>query len=152
MEEKLVICPRCGGNALYVQKISEDVNTYFDFGCGFTTSTIMVEGTKPVLDALETSPELYKDLMFIDDDKKAWFPATVTLPEKGMVFLDGTSKDNWKWSAVQAIEITEEEKSKYPEGQTHKMDTKNTQMFDKKDFMDALDAIKFFDVLVAEQE
>jgi hypothetical protein len=112
----------------------------------------MVEGTKPVLDALETSPELYKDLMFVDEDKKVWFPATVTLPEKGMVFLDGTSKENWKWSAVQAIEITEEEENKYPEGQTHRMDTKNAQMFGQKDFMDALDAIKFFDVLVAEQE
>ena len=152
MEEKLAVCPRCGGNALYVQKISEDVNTYFDFGCGFTTSTVMVEGSELVAKTLENSPELYKDLMFIDQDRKVWFPSTVTLPEKGMVFLDGTSKDTWQWSAVNAIEITEEEKSKYPQGQTHKMDVKNAKRFDKRDFMDALDAIQFFDIAVAEQE
>lgn len=150
--EQMTICPHCGGNACYEQQVSEEVSTHFCFGCGFTTSTVMSVGSKPVLDALETSPELYKDLMFTDKNNLVWFPATVSLPEKGMVFLDGTSKENWKWSAVQAVEITEEEKEKYPQGQTHRMDTKNAQMFDQKDFMDALDAINFFDVLVAQQE
>jgi len=152
MEEKLIDCPHCGSNACYEQQISEQVATNFCFGCGFTTSTVMVEGSKLVSDSLENSPELYKDLMFIDQDKKVWFPSTVTLPEKGMVFLDGTSKDTWQWSAVNAIEITDEEKSKYPQGQTHKMDVKNAKRFDKRDFMDALDAIQFFDIAVAEQE
>ena len=152
MEEKMIDCPHCGGNACYEQQVSEEVSTQFCFGCGFTTSTVMTVGSKPVLDALETSPELYKDLMFTDKDNKVWFPATVTLPEKGMVFLDGTSKENWKWSAVQAVEISEEEKEKYPQGQTHRMDTRNAKMFDQKDFMDALDAINFFDVLVAQPE
>jgi hypothetical protein len=150
--EQMTICPHCGGNACYEQQVSEEVSTHFCFGCGFTTSTVMSVGSKPVLDALETSPELYKDLMFTDKNNLVWFPATVSLPEKGMVFLDGTSKENWKWSAVQAVEITEEEKEKYPQGQTHRMDTKNAQMFDQKDFMDALDAINFFDVLVAQPE
>lgn len=150
--EQMTICPHCGGNACYEQQVSEEVSTHFCFGCGFTTSTVMSVGSKPVLDALETSPELYKDLMFTDKNNLVWFPATVSLPEKGMVFLDGTSKENWKWSAVQAVEITEEEKEKYPQGQTHRMDTGNAQMFGQKDFMDALDAINFFDVLVAQPE
>ncbi len=152
MEEKLIDCPHCGSNACYEQQISEQVATNFCFGCGFTTSTVMVEGSKLVADSLENSPELYKDLMFIDQDRKVWFPSTVTLPEKGMVFLDGTSKDTWQWSAVNAIEITDEEKSKYPQGQTHKMDVKNAKRFDKRDFMDALDTIGFFDIAVAEQQ
>jgi hypothetical protein len=152
MEEKLIDCPHCGSNACYEQQVSEEVKTNFCFGCGFTTSTLMEEGSKLVADSLENSPELYKDLMFIDQDKKVWFPSTVTLPEKGMVFLDGTSKDNWQWSAVNAIEITDEEKSKYPQGQTHKMDVKNAKRFDKRDFMDALDTIGFFDIAVAEQQ
>jgi hypothetical protein len=152
MEEKMSICPHCGGNACFEQAVTEEVTTSFCFGCGYSTSTLMVEGGELINKTLEASPELYKDLMFISEDKKVWFPSTVTLPNKGMVFLDGNSKDAWRWAAVSSIEILEEEKAKFPEGQTHKMDTKNTQMFDKKDFMDALDAIKFFDVLVAEQE
>jgi hypothetical protein len=112
----------------------------------------MVEGGELVNKTLEASPELYKDLMFIDENKKVWFPSTVTLPEKGMVFLDGNSKDNWRWAAVKSVEILEEERSKFPKGQTTKMDMKNIQHFEKEDFMEALDAINFFDVEVASQE
>lgn len=146
MKEKFINCPRCGGNACYEQELEGGVKTYFDFGCGFSTSTLMIEGSKLVEDTLQTSPELYKDLMFVDENKLVWFPATITLPEKGMVFLDGTSKENWRWAAVKAIGISEEEKEKFIKGQTHKMDMKNIQYFDQRDFINALDAINFFAV------
>lgn len=146
MEEKLAICPRCGGNACYEQQVTEEVKTNFCFGCGFTTSTVMVEGSKPVADTLETSPELYKDLMFVDEDKKVWFPSTVTLPGKGMVFLDGTTKENWQWAAVKAVEISEKEKYKFPKDQTHKMDMQSIVHYEQRDFMDALSEIGFFDI------
>jgi len=150
MEEKMEICPHCGGNACYEQVVSQEVKTSFCFGCGYSTSTLMLEGESLVQKTLEASPELYKDLMFVDADKKVWFPSTVTLPNKGMVFLDGTTKDNWQWAAVNSIEILEEEKAKFPKGQTTKMDMKNIKHFEKEDFMEALDAIKFFDVEVVE--
>ena len=95
-------------------------------GCGFTTSTLMEGQSKVVKDALETSPELYKDL----------------------IFKDGTSKTSWQWSAVKAIELTEVEKEsgKFPEGQTHRMDMKNAKLFGQKEFMDALEVIGFYEV------
>jgi hypothetical protein len=150
--EKMTDCPRCGGNACYEQQVNEEVTTHFCFGCGFTTSNLMEVNSKLLTETLETSPELFKDLMFTGTDNRVWFPATVTLPNKGMVFLDGTSKENWKWSAVKSVEILEEEKAKYPEGQTHRMDMKNANAFEQKDFMDALDYINFFDIEVVDQE
>lgn len=144
--EAMTICPRCGGNACYEQELEGGVKTYFCFGCGFSTSTLMVEGSKLVADTLEISPELYKDLMFVDENKLVWFPATITLPEKGMVFVDGTSKDNWRWAAAKATEIEGGEKEKYPKGQTHKMDMKNIKYYDQRDFMDALEYVGFFEV------
>lgn len=144
------ICPHCGGNACYEQVVSEEVTTSFCFGCGYSTSTLMTDKSELVVKTLETSPELYKDLMFIDSNSKVWFPSTVTLPEKGMVFLDGNSKDNWRWAAVNSIQILEEERARFPKGQTTKMDMKNVKYFEKEDFMEALDAINFFDVEVAE--
>ena len=152
MEEKMLICPHCGGNACYEQQVSEEVATSFCFGCGYSTSTLMTEGGELVTKTIEASPELYKDLMFIDDNKKVWFPSTVTLPNKGMVFLDGKSKDDWKWASVLSVEILQEEKSKFPKDQTHKMDMKNIKHFEKEDFMEALDNIKFFDIEVAESK
>lgn len=140
------ICPHCGGNACYEQAVTEEVITSFCFGCGYSTSTLMREGESLVEKTLEASPELYKDLMFVDADKKVWFPSTVTLPNKGMVFLDGNSVQDWQWAAVLSIEILEEEKGKFPKGQTHKMDMKNIKHFEKEDFMESLDAISFFDI------
>ncbi len=142
----MITCPHCGGNACYEQQVSEEVTTNFCFGCGFSTSTLMTVNSRLLTETLDTSPSLYKDLMYTDDKNQVWFPATVTIPEKGMVFLDGTSKDSWKWAAVKAVEILEEEKSKFPKDQKYKMDTKNTKFFEQRDFMDALDAVHFFDI------
>ena len=137
-----------GSNACYEQSFQQEgkeIKTWLCFGSGFTTSTLMVEGSKSVQDLL-TAPELYKDLLHTDEDKRVWFPATITLPEKGMVFLDGTSKEEWKWSASLAVKLTEEEKKKFPKDQTHKMDMVNSKQFEKKDFMDALEHIGFYKV------
>ena len=150
--EQMTICPHCGGNACFEQKVNEDIQTYFCFGCGYSTSTVMTEGSTPVQEALQTAPELYKDLKFVDEKGLVWFPATITIPEKGMVFLDGTSKDTWKWAAAKAVEIVEEEKSKFPKEQTHKMDMKSIVHYEQRDFMEALDHIGFFDVAVASEE
>ncbi len=144
--ETMIVCPHCGGNACYEQQVNEEVTTHFCFGCGFTTSTLMEVNSKVTVDTLANSPELYKDIMFVDKDNKVWFPSTMTLPGKGMVFVDGTSTENWQWAAVTAIEIAEEEKNNFPKDQTHKMDMKNIRHFDQGDFMEALDSIGFFDV------
>ena len=143
--DKLVECKRCGGNACYEQKINEQVKTSLCWGCGFTTSTLMTKGSDIVKQALETSPELYKDLVYTDKDGLAWLPATITMPNSGMVFVDGTSKSDWKWAGVRAIPIQEGDK-KVSEDQTHKMDMKNVKHFEQRDFMDAAGYINMFSV------
>lgn len=143
-KDKLIDCKRCGGNACYEQNINNQIKTWMCFGCGFTTSTLLVEGSQQVKDAQETSPELYKDLLYTDQDKNVWIPATIILPEKGMVFADGSNSKDWKWSAVKAIPIKEEDKKIDPD-QTHKMDMKNVKQFEQKGFMDALEVIGFYE-------
>jgi len=143
--DKLVDCKRCGGNACYEQNIDESTTTWMCMGCGFTTSTLMSKDGEVVNNALATSPELYKDLMHEDKNDRVWLPATITLPAKGMVFIDGTSKKDWKWAAVNAIPLQEGDK-KVAEDQTHKMDMKNVKHFKQNDFMDALEMIGFFAV------
>lgn len=143
--EQLTVCKRCGSNACLEQKINEEVTTHLCMGCGFTTSTLMTEGSEVVKAALETSPELYKDLMHEDQDGFMWMPSTITLPNKGMVFVDGTNKSNWQWAAVKAIPLQEGDK-KMSDDQTHKMDMKNIKHYAERDFMDALEYIGFFAV------
>jgi len=138
-----------GSNACYEQSFEEEgkeIKTWLCFGSGYTTSTLMTEGSKTLQDLMETAPELHKDLLHKDSEGRIWLPATITLPNKGMVFLDGTSKKDWKWSAAPAVQIKEEEKQKYPDEQTHKMDMANAKQFNQKDFMDALEHIGFYSV------
>ena len=96
-------------------------------------------------------PELYKDLLFVDEDNLVWYPTTVNMPEKGMVFLDGTSKDTYRWAGVLATEVKDDEKEKFPipgtddEYYAKKMDMTTIKYFDKPNFMDALEYVGIFD-------
>ncbi len=137
-----------GSNACYEQSFiheSKEIKTWLCFGSGFTTSTLMTRDSTTVKTAIESSPELYKDLMHEDKNGRVWLPATISLPEKGMVFIDGTDKKNWKWAGVKAIPLEKDDK-KVAENQTHKMDMKNVKHYDQKDFMEAADYIGMFDV------
>jgi len=136
-------------NACYVTKLNDDVTSYLDFGSGFTTTSLMVENSEAVKAAIETSPDLFKDIRVKDNEGKIWFPATITVPNSGMVFADGTSKEDWAWSAVKIVNLTEEEinTGKYPAGQTTKVDMSSIKRFPKeKGFIDALDEIGFFGI------
>ena len=145
--DKLQICPRCGSDACYVTEVNQDINNYYCYGCGFQSNTLLREGELLFDEQMETLPELYKDLKFEDKNGQIWFPTTVNLTEQGMVFANGSSTENWKWGAVLAIEVTEEEKHKYPipnkENEFYKwrMDMSTLKQFEERDFMEALSYI-----------
>jgi hypothetical protein len=94
--------------------------------------------------AEEVIPNLYKDLKFVDEKGLAWYPNSVTLDDKSMVFADGTSKDDWKWAATKSTEIPEEERPKF-KGATHRADMATLKHFEEKNFMDALEYVGYFD-------
>jgi hypothetical protein len=147
MNDNLIICNHCGGDCCYVVENSPTVKTYSCFSCGFTTNTLMKEGNEFYDQQIEVLPELYKDVMFKDENEMIWFPTTINLPQQGMVFYNGTSKENAKWSAVKAVKVLEEEKEKYPikgkpgEFYEWRMDMSTIQSFEMKDFMEALSFI-----------
>jgi hypothetical protein len=107
----------------------------------------MKEGEEFYNEQIAVLPDLYKDIMFTDKDKMIWFPTAVNMPQNGMVFYNGTTKENAKWAAVKAIEVTEEEKEKYPikgkpgEFYQWRMDMTTMKPFEMKDFMEALSFI-----------
>ena len=143
--DNLIECKHCGSDACYVTENSPTVKTYSCFGCGYTTNSLMKEGEEFYNEQISVLPELYKDVMFKDKDGLVWMPTTINLPQQGMVFYNGTSKENAKWSAVKAVEIKEEEKEKYKnkkgEHYTHRMDMTTLQSYEMREFMDALSYI-----------
>ena len=145
--DNLIICARCGSDACYVDEVNQDIKTYFCYGCGFQTNSLMKDGDVFYERQLEILPELYKDLINKDDDGHIWMPSTVNIPTQGMIFANGSSLSDWGWAAVKAVPVLEEEKEKYPilgkEGQYYewRMDMTTLQMFPERDFMEALSYI-----------
>ena len=143
-------CSRCGSDACYVEEVNQDIKTYFCYGCGFQTNSIMKEGEVFFEEQSNILPELYKDLFFKDEDGKIWMASSVNLPQQGMIFANGPSKEDWGWAAVKAVKVLDEEKEKYPipgkKGEYYewRMDMTTLKMFSERDYMEAL---SYIDVL-----
>jgi hypothetical protein len=145
MEDSFIECPVCGRNTCYKQIIDSEGNfSLLCLSCGMTTNTYYTVDSELDKKTYEASPELYKDLRFVDQAGLVWYPSTITVPNKGMVFVDGSSKDNWKWATALAVEIPEKELKKFPKGQTHKMDMSTLVHFKQDEFTLALERINFF--------
>jgi hypothetical protein len=138
--DNLTTCPRCSSDACYVDEVNKDIKTYFCYGCGFQTNSLMKEGEEFYTLQTETLPELYKDLISEDENGLKWMPSAINVQDKGMVFANGTSVGDWKWSAVKAIPLQEDDK-KLTEDQTHKMDMETKKDFVEREYMDALSYI-----------
>ena len=148
--DNLINCSRCGSDACYVEEVNQDIKTYFCYGCGFQSNSLMTQNSEFLTQQSEVLPELYKDLFFEDPSGMIWMPSAVNLPQQGMIFAMGNNASEWTWAAVKAIPVTEEEKEKYPipgkEGQYYewRMDMTTLKEFNERDFMEAL---SYIDVL-----
>jgi hypothetical protein len=146
--EEIINCPRSGGNLCYKVQVAPEIYNYMSISCGFWTNSFMTEGHEFYMQQMETLPELYKDLAWTDSETGLiWLPNTINVEDKGMVFANGTNISNWRWAAVKAIEIPEEDREKHPipgkpgEFMKYKMDMKNMKTFEERDYMDALSFI-----------
>jgi hypothetical protein len=148
MEDKIVICKKCGSKLCYENQIGM-LTSWMCTGCGFQTNNYMQNNSDEHLTAKDSLPELYKDLQFVDHENKVWFPVTLNFPQKGMVYIQGKSKDDWKWAGVLATEITEEERPAFKKKDsdsyyTHKMDMKTLKLFEQGEFIQACVYIGMF--------
>jgi hypothetical protein len=139
--DNLTTCNRCDSDACYVQEVNENVKLHFCYGCGFQANTAMTRDSEFFQQQMETLPELYKELMGEDENGTIWMPSVVNIPDKGMVFADGTNGSNWAWAAVKATLMSEEEKTKFKskgKEYDYKMDMTTLKHFPEREFMEAL--------------
>jgi hypothetical protein len=143
--DQMGTCPKCKCDGCYISPINETNFNYFCWGCGFSTNDLMIEGEFDFVGYEETLPELYKDVKYVDEQKRVWYPISINIPDKGTVFLNGKSADDIQWAAIKVVELTEEEKQqpKY-KNLTYKSDAKSLKNFEK-DFIEALDYIGMFE-------
>lgn len=119
------------------------------YGCGFITNSLMKKDEQFFEEQMQVLPELHKELMGEDEDTGLiWMPNTVNIPDKGMVFADGTTAINWRWAAVKAVPMPEDEAEKFKaKGKNYKwkMDMNTIKHFPERDYIEALDYIGVFE-------
>lgn len=131
--DELKECTRCGSDACYKQEVTKDISIEMCYGCGFQSNSLMEKGSEFFNEQWELLPELYKVLMDEEEETgKIWMPSTINLKEKGMVFADGNSRNNWRWAGVKAI--PDKEKG-------FKTDMSTIKHFNERDFIEALSYI-----------
>ena len=158
-QDKLVISPVCGGNAGYESEFQTQdgtIKTWLCMTSGYTSNTTMTLDSEVLKQTLELTADLIKDLRLDlvppgGEEKLAWFPTAITMPEKGMIFPEPIKgEDDWGWTVVKAIPIPEDEQHKYPDATNpgtfykNRMDMKNLKRFDKLCFMDAAEELGMF--------
>ena len=148
MLDKIITCPKSGGDLCYVIEVTPEIKNYSSWSCGYWTNSLMTKDSDFHKEQMEILPELYKDLAWEDPETKLiWLPQTINEPKQGMVFANGVNAENWKWAAVKAIPVTEEEKEKYPipkqpgKFYSYRMDMETLQHFEERDFIEALSYI-----------
>ncbi len=130
--EKIVMCPKSGGDLCIETQLNPEVTTYMSLSCGFWSNSLMKEGEEFHEKQMLDLPELYKDLAWTDPETSlVWIPNTINLQEQGMVFAYGPNKDSWGWGAAKAIQ----EDGKW------KMDLANMVVFPERDYIEALSFI-----------
>ena len=155
--DKLVISPVCGGNACYESEFKTQdgiIKTWLCMTSGYTSNTTMTLDSEALKQTLELTADLIKDLRQDHEppgggEVLAWFPTCITMPDKGMIFPEPVESD-WKWTVVKAIDIPENEQSKYPDPRNpgtfykKRMDMKGKKRFGKLEFMDAAEELGMF--------
>jgi hypothetical protein len=146
--EEIINCPKSGGDLCYKVQVAPEIYNYMSLSCGFWTNSFMTEDHEFYMQQMETLPELYKDLAWKDPKTGlVWLPNTINNPEEGMIFANGSGVSNWKWAAVKAIKIPKKEQKNHPipgkpgEFMKFKMDMKNMQLFEERDYIEALSYI-----------
>ncbi len=138
--DEIIDCPKSGGDLCYKIEVNSDINNYLSLSCGFWTNSLMKEGSEFFNEQWNLLPELYKDISWRDPKTELiWLPHTINLPEVGMVFAEGTSKEDWNWAATKVRELNEEEQKEFKVKFKADMDT--IAHFPERQYMDALSYI-----------
>lgn len=134
-------------DSAYIIPINEKYNAYKCLISGFETTDLLKESEGFDIEKYEeTLPELYRDIKIVDEEGRVWYPQVVNVEGKGIVFILGTSKDDWEWSSMQSIPVSEDEKERFKHPKTgeyikFKNDQTTLQKFNQDGFIEALSSV-----------
>jgi hypothetical protein len=147
INDSLGTCPKCKAKeSCYVTEIEKGKFAYSCMNCGFATNDYMKSGEYDTELYEAELPELYKDIKYVDEEGRVWYPLVVNIESLGTVFVSGKTIDDWSWNAIKSVELTEEDKSKkFFKDKKYKSDPTTMKDFGRDGFFEACDYIKLYD-------
>ena len=139
-EPEKVTCKHCGSDQCFKESTELDgathnnADSYMCIDCGYTTTSLNKVGSDIIKQYEETTAQLILDLKWIDQDDLIWYPLVLNFPSIGIVFPDGKTVDKWNWVGAKAIDIPEDQQSKYPIVGTDQFYKRRIDMEAKRNF------------------
>ena len=141
METKIE-CPVCKSKNCF-ESIDKGVTSYLCLRCGYTSNSLLKQGSDSLEKIMKTTPQLAKDLQVYDYTREIyWIPTVINMGDRGIIYPEGTT-GNWKWRYAKVVDISEELQNDYPipgtdgEYYTTMLDVENAEEFKSTEFLKA---------------
>ena len=135
--EKVIDCPVCYDTDKCFEDVQETFKSYLCFNCGFMSDSRYEIDSLTLIENLKSSPKLVQDLQIEDKQRNiVWFPAVINMGEKGLIFPEGTTPQDYVWKYAQVVEVSEEEREKY-DNYDRRLDIENAESFGQNGFLEA---------------
>lgn len=132
-------CPICNTSENFYIDTLDNKTQKICFHCGFFTNDNYQVNSEATRKFDEHNSKLITDLKFIDMNGYVWYPLIIDA-DNGMIFPDGTDKDNWSWAVAGKKIIPVMERINYPKpGKENEfyeimLDMDNINHFNKFDY------------------
>ena len=130
MKDIISNCFLCEEHSLHVAG-TEEAQVMQCINCGYVTSTKYI-GTKETNEEFQKLGEDMKNWA-VEKNDRIWIPSIITLPI-GMLYPIN-EEDKMKWSFAPMVDIPEDERENYPNGQggfyERKIDIDNSKVYDE---------------------
>jgi len=142
-EAELVNCPCCKSDQCLIERDKKFTESRLCMSCGMTTQAAYKFDSPELKKVEERSPKIVNELRFKDDDlKQYWYPSTIQIKNRGMIYPIGM-KGDWKWAVAHVTTIPLFERMNYPipgkdnEYFETKLDVENASEYSQDKFLEA---------------
>jgi len=113
-----ILCPLCESMNCFQEEHCEQngaiINSWLCMSCGYTSLSTYKNHSKMLKIILNSSPQIIVNLKKYDDKRHVWwFPSIINIPNKGILYPEGSSTD-WQWVYAPTVLISEDEQKNYP--------------------------------------
>jgi len=143
------ISPITGNKCVLVETDeASGATSYICMESGYTSHEKLLIDSEYTQKYEQDLTQLMRDVKYNDAGRGiVWYPAFIHINNVGMLYSIGTTKLDMQWQISRVIDITEEDRQKFPvpgkenEYFTSRLDVENASTFDASEFENALDLL-----------